>query len=323
MSSNLEESSKMESSFYDEKWPEKMAILITSHGSFSRVNAGSDSAIKTFKVPSGITVNYLYSSSHGGATAYLENGAKRMFEFTKTRLPEILSDNPDDAKSALSEYSEMMVNVKDELINSIENDVKKYKQLLENSIKTNSYKTGNNKYRAQINEISKSFIPLVRQNMKCTKMLSNSYSKGFTYKTYNENEIMPNKKFNRGISDIHIGKNVETKKYNYAINLMSLKHEPDILDLVQSYRYKKGSVFGVREPPTITTHQMIDLCIQRGVKELTVIDSACGSIDGNDREVRYIRRNINREPNFEFLLNKKNARASKPGRKSYRASRPY
>ena len=128
MSSNLDDSNTMLTSYYDEKWPEKMVILITSHGSFSRHGAEADSEIRTMKVPSGINVNYLYSSSHGGVTAYMENGAKRMFDFTKTHIPQLLSDNPDDTKSALSQYSKIMMNVKDEVIDSVINDIKNYKQ---------------------------------------------------------------------------------------------------------------------------------------------------------------------------------------------------
>jgi len=322
MSSNLEDSSKMLTSYYDEKWPEKMVILITSHGSFSRKGVETDSEIKTMKVPSGIKVNYLYSSSHGGVTAYMENGAKRMFDFTKTHIPQLLSDNPDDTKSALSQYSNIMMKVKDEAIDSVLNDIKNYKQLLENSSKMyNTHTNTHKKYREQINEMSKYLVSFVHDNNKCKQMLNTSYSKGFTYKTYNPNESMPNKRFNRDVTDIYNGKTVDAQKYNYAIRLMNLKNQPDILDLLQSTRYRKRDMFGADNTPNITTQQMVEMCIQHGVKEITIIDSACGSIDGTHREVRHIRRNINREPNFEFLLNTKTAGASNHARRRYRASR--
>lgn len=324
MSSNLEESSKMLTSYYDEKWPEKMVILITSHGSFSRHGAEADLEIRTMKVPSGINVNYLYSSSHGGVTAYMENGAKRMFDFTKTHIPQLLSDNPDDTKSALSQYSKIMMNVKDEVIDSVINDIKNYKQLLENSTKMYNTQTNKHKkYREKINEMSKSLVPFVHENNKCKQMVNNSYSKGFTYKTYNQNETMPNKRFNRDVTDIYNGKTVDMQKYNYAIRLMNLKNQPDILDLLQSARHRKGDMFGADETGNITTQQMVEMCIQHGVKEITIIDSSCGSIDGTDREVRHIRRSISREPNFEFLLNTKTAGVDNPARRRYRSSRPY
>lgn len=294
----------MSISYYDKKWPDKMVILITSHGYFSRDYEGED-VIKTCKVPSEMKINYLYTSDHGSVTAYIENDAKRMFDFIKTHLSEILSDNPDDTKSVLSQYSEIMLNAKDRALNKVTNDIKKYKQLLQNSIRMcNKQKNRNRKYRETIDELISPMIDIEYTHENMRKSIDNSYLKGFRYKTYNSNSIMPNKMFYREICDV-LSKKVGLQKYNYAIRLMSLKNQPDILDLLQYTRYKKGGISGVSETPIITTEQMIEMCIQHGVKEITIIDSACGSLAGNDREIRNFSRTINREPNIEFLLNKK------------------
>ncbi len=296
-------------SYYDEKWPDKIVILITSHGSFSKVDVEENTEVQTIKVPEGIKINYLYASSHGSVTAYTENDAKLLFNFIKSHISELLSDNPADKKTALSQYSNIMMNAKDNAFNKGTNDIKNYKQLLENSKQLYNKQTKKNKkYKEQINEMTKPLIPFIYQHNKEQKNINNSYSKGFTYKTYNENELIPNKRFFRGIRDIFSGKNIDLKKYNYAIRIMNLKNQPDILDLLQPNRYKKGGIFGVDETPTITTQQLIEICIQHGVKEIIIIDSACGSIDGNDRELRNIRRSINREPNVNFLLNKQNTK---------------
>jgi hypothetical protein len=303
-----------EISYYDETWPDKIVILITSHGSFSRDYVGEDSVIQKIKVPEGIKIDYLYASAHGSVTAYRENDAKRMFDFTKKHLPEILSNNQSDKKKVLSQYSDIMIDAKDDFLDNVTNDIKNYKQLLENSRQMYNKQTNKNiKYKEKIDEMTKPLIPFVDHHNKSQKYINNSYSKGFTYKTYNENEFIPNKSFYRGVKDIFIGKNIGAQKYNYAIRLMNLKNQPDILDLLQSNRGKMED---------ITTQKMIELCLQHGVKEITIIDSACGSINGNDRELRNIRRDINREPNVEFLLNTKNmGESTSPPRKKRNISR--
>lgn len=303
-----------EISYYDEKWPDKMVILITSHGSFSKVDDDDDNddtghdGIQTTKVPAGIRVNYFYASAHGSVTAFTEMDAKRMFDFIKNQP--ILTQ---DTKPILSQYSDIMMNAKDKFFNNLTRDIKNYKLVLQNSRQLCVGKhpcSKLSKYRQQINEAMMALSLFVSEMKKERKTMNTIYSKGFTYCTYNELDILPNKEHHRRIRDIIPAKNVGSAKYDYAIRLMNLKNQPDMLDLLQTKRYKRGgdgmlgSALGVDETPNITTQQIIELCHQHGVKEITFIDSSCGQLNGNDRELRNIRRSIHRQPNVEFLLNK-------------------
>lgn len=314
--------SNNEISYYDEKWPSKLVILITSHGYFKKDKTkeyeNGEDTLQKYKIPEGIKVNYFYASAHGSSTVYVENDAEQMFNFIKTHMSDLISNNNQDISSVLSEYSNLMMNLKDKLLNNFSNQFSNEKQLLQNSIKMYKKQQSNKniKFVKRLSEHARQQLSDIQVTKKEFNSINNSYLKGFTYKTYNENEFIPNKDFNRHTYDIIQNKNVSLNKYNFAIRIMNLKNQPDILDLLQSKRYKKGNYFTGINEIIINTQTIIDLCKEHGVKEIIFIDSSCGGVDGNYREKRNISRSINREPNVKFLLNKTKAVSKKSIRSS-------